>query len=295
MFKTLLPEAAPGWKVDITTTGSSQAFRMYLGNTTDFTVDWGDNSQSIFNEAEGYKTHSYTNPGTYTLTMHGNTTTINFYLGSPALNNIVTRIQNRINGITGIISFNQMFRQCVNLTGSIPNRMFHSFPNALTFNETFYGCSNLRGPIPSGLFSNNTSCISYLSTFQGCTSLDGIIPYDIFGQNSVCTTVKWAFRNTGLVGYIPENLFASMSLLNDCTGTFLNDFAGTLTGFMYLPTTLFDNNALVGSFLNCFYGNTSMGGIAPELWNRIPVPDGAQCFRSCTSLSNFGSIPSNWK
>jgi hypothetical protein len=36
-------------------------------------------------------------------------------------------------------------------------------------------------------------------------------------------------------------------------------------------------------------------GTAPELWNRTPTPSGTDAFNNCTGLSNFASIPVNFK
>jgi hypothetical protein len=38
-----------------------------------------------------------------------------------------------------------------------------------------------------------------------------------------------------------------------------------------------------------------MAGTAPEIWLRIPAPVGTAAFRNCIGLSNFASIPSNFK
>jgi hypothetical protein len=39
----------------------------------------------------------------------------------------------------------------------------------------------------------------------------------------------------------------------------------------------------------------SMSGTAPTLWLRVPEPLGTAAFRNCTGLSNFASIPVNFK
>jgi hypothetical protein len=39
----------------------------------------------------------------------------------------------------------------------------------------------------------------------------------------------------------------------------------------------------------------ALTGTAPELWNRIPTPAGTDAFNNCTGLSNFASIPLNFK
>jgi hypothetical protein len=39
----------------------------------------------------------------------------------------------------------------------------------------------------------------------------------------------------------------------------------------------------------------SLAGSAPTLWLRSPVPSGTAAFRNCTGLTNFASIPANFK
>ena len=42
-------------------------------------------------------------------------------------------------------------------------------------------------------------------------------------------------------------------------------------------------------------GTNSMAGTAPTLWTRVPEPLGTGAFFGCTGLTNYASIPSNWK
>jgi hypothetical protein len=36
-------------------------------------------------------------------------------------------------------------------------------------------------------------------------------------------------------------------------------------------------------------------GTAPTIWLRTPTPTGTAAFRNCINLTNFASIPSNFK
>ena len=36
-------------------------------------------------------------------------------------------------------------------------------------------------------------------------------------------------------------------------------------------------------------------GNAPEIWLRTPTPSGTDAFNNCIGLSNFASIPANFK
>jgi hypothetical protein len=41
--------------------------------------------------------------------------------------------------------------------------------------------------------------------------------------------------------------------------------------------------------------SNALTGTAPEIWNRVPTPAGTDAFNNCTGLSNFASIPLNFK
>jgi hypothetical protein len=77
-----------------------------------------------------------------------------------------------------------------------------------------------------------------------------------------------------------------------------------LTG---IPNLLFDSNKDIIQFGNAFRGCTSLQGSSPsgsdglKLWERAGQPgypagiNGEQCFRNCTGLDDYDTIPSNWK
>jgi hypothetical protein len=39
----------------------------------------------------------------------------------------------------------------------------------------------------------------------------------------------------------------------------------------------------------------ALTGTAPELWNRVPAPAGTDAFNNCFGLTNYASIPVNFK
>jgi hypothetical protein len=39
----------------------------------------------------------------------------------------------------------------------------------------------------------------------------------------------------------------------------------------------------------------ALTGTAPELWLRTPTPSGIDAFNNCVNLTNFASIPANFK
>lgn len=205
-------------------------------------------------------------------------------------------------GLTGIIpedlfangpniaSFNSTFYNCSNLTGSIPADLFVNCPNITSFNGTFYNCSGLTGNIPKNLFADSQKVLSFQSVFNNCTGLTGSIPVELFSECQSASQFYQAFYNcSGLTGSIPAGLFDNCERITNFQSTFQN-----CSGLTEIPTTLFDNCIRATNFYRAFFYCTSLTGEAPELWN-MDGTSGTQCFRNCTLLTNYESIPTNWR
>jgi hypothetical protein len=172
--------------------------------------------------------------------------------------------------------FNNTFRECSNLTGSIPSGLFGALsgtPASSMFELTFYGCSNLTGPIPSGLFgalSGAPAANMFAATFYGCSKLTGSIPSGLFGNISGAPAGRMfdsTFRGCSkLTGSIPSGLFGNIS--------------GTPASYMFNSTFLNCSN-LTGSIPSGLFGAIS-GAPAINMFNAT--------FSGCSKLT--GSIPS---
>jgi hypothetical protein len=91
---------------------------------------------------------------------------------------------------------------------------------------------------------------------------------------------------------IPAGLFVNNPALVSVDSIF-----SRCTALTSIPDGLFTKakNPKISNFRNAFSDCTGLTGAAPDLWNRYPSADGRYCFRNCTGLSNYASIPSNWK
>ena len=146
-------------------------------------------------------------------------------------------------------------------------------PDVTSFNSCFNGCTGLTS-IPESLFANCPEITDFSSCFRSCTGLTSI-PESLFANNTKVTDFSYCFW--------------------DCTG---------LTS---IPENLFVNCPDVTYFSSCFYYCTGLTGTTPkdsdggELWERqgkegYPSSiDGFYCFRNCSGLNNYSSIPSGWK
>jgi hypothetical protein len=279
----------------VTTTTANTVFTCPLtdfgGLTPNLVINWGDGSSSPVITASNSvnRVHTYVSAGTYTVTISG--TMPGFQVNNnTSIRNLITELVQW--GTVGLRTIN--FYGCVNLTAipgstslsgvggytglidvlnfsnfmngtritAIPSDIFDYSPNATIFASAFATISTLT-TVPSGLFDNVPSAVSFASCFFACTALTSV-PSTLFDQNINVTTFSSTFRNC-------------RALTNVLQFTF-NTNVSTFTQVYNMSST---SNALIGT--------------APEIWNRVPTPAGTDAFNNCTGLSNFASIPLNFK
>jgi hypothetical protein len=279
----------------VTTTSANTVFTCPLtdfgGLTPNLVINWGDGSSSPVITASNSvnRVHTYVSAGTYNVTISG--TMPGFQVNNnTSIRNLITELVQW--GTVGLRTIN--FYGCVNLTAipgstslsgvggytglidvlnfsnfmngtritAIPSDIFDYSPNATIFASAFATISTLT-TVPSGLFDNVPSAVSFASCFFACTALTSV-PSTLFDQNINVTTFSSTFRNC-------------RALTNVLQFTF-NTNVSTFTQVYNMSST---SNALVGT--------------APEIWNRTPTPAGTDAFNNCVNLTNFASIPLNFK
>lgn len=280
---------------EITTTASNTVFTLplvdYGGLTPNLFVTWGDTTSSpqITSSSSPNRIHTYASAGTYTVSVFG------FMPGFRVDNNasIRTLITSLVQwGIVGLRTIN--FYGCTNLT-SIP------------------GSSSLSGV---GGYTGLAEVVSFAS-FMRNTRITAI-PSDIFDYSPLATTFTDTFSQNPILTTVPSGLFDNVMGATTFASCFF-----ACTGITSVPSTLFDLNTSVvnfsSTFRNClsltnvlqFTYNTSvtifnnvynmsttsnaLTGTAPEIWNRTPTPSGTDAFNNCFGLSNYASIPVNFK
>jgi hypothetical protein len=162
-----------------------------------------------------------------------------------------------LNEVTSFASFMRATR-----ISAIPADIFDYSPNATTFTDSFSTISTLT-TVPSGLFDAVTNATTFASCFFACTGLTSV-PSTLFDTNTLVVNFSSTFRNC-------------RALTNVLQFTNNNN------------VTIFNNIYNMSSTANALVGN------APELWLRTPTPSGTDAFNNCTGLSNFASIPLNFK
>ena len=279
----------------ITTTSVNTIFTCpitdYGGLTPQLTINWGDSSTSplITSSSSVNRIHTYVSSGTYTITITGlmpgfqvnnnlgirslitsiiqfgtvGLRTLNFY-GCINITSIPSSASlsavGGYDGLNEIISFSN-FMNGTSIT-SIPSDMFDFSPNVTSFASAFALISTIT-TIPTGLFDNVPLVTSFASCFFACQALT-TVPLTLFDQNVNVTSFSGTFRNSRAIVDVLQFTY--------------NTSVTTFSSVYNMSSTV---NALTGT--------------APELWNRVPAPAGTDAFNNCTGLTNFASIPINFK
>jgi hypothetical protein len=224
-----------------------------------------------------------------------------------------------------VSDFSNAFSGCKKLA-SIPSGLFSNNANATKLGGVFADCSLITS-VPSGIFDgiadSGSKNIDLCFSGTAITSIDGnifahltqlrqmfsvfyntplsSIPANLFASNMNLTSMDGVFRQTAITG-IPESLLAACTQLQYATALFFE--CPNLTA---IPNGLFDLNKNITRFDGIFYAVASLQGSTPsgsdglKLWERAGQPGypasiiGARCFFGCTGLSDYASIPSNWK
>lgn len=213
---------------------------------------------------------------------------------------------------TGAQTFDRAFQGCTGLT-SLPLNLFAQNSSARNFNATFSGCTGLLY-LPEGLFANCpgiqsvseiNSVMEAYGLFSNCTSLTEI-PEDLFANMTKITRLDGIFKGCTSLREIPEKLFAN----NTQVISMWEAFAGCKS-LQRIPTGLFDSMRTLQAVRLLFKSCSSLTGESPytlingkkvHLYERKDYPNEfleitshTSAFNNCTNLTDYESIPSNWK
>jgi hypothetical protein len=280
----------------ITTTTASTVFTVplvdFAGLAPSLYIQWGDggpNSPLITSSTSADRIHTYTTPGTYTITISG-------YMpgfrvdNNASIRSLITELVQW--GIVGLRVIN--FYGCLNLT-TIPGSASLSGVGGYTgLSEVTSFASFMRGTkltaIPADLFDYSPNATTFTDSFSSITTIT-TVPSGLFDVPTLATTFASCFLACTSLATVPPTLFD--------TNTNVVSFSGTFRNCRALTNVLqFTNNLSVTNFQNIYNMTTTsnaLTGTAPTLWSRTPTPTGTGAFLNCTGLTNYASIPANWK
>ena len=236
------------------------------------------------------------------------------FIGCSALTELPADL---FNNCTEVTTFKTTFHGCSGLK-EIPAGLFDDCAKVTSFEGTFGNCTSLAS-IPSGLFARNTR-VEYIGessrrnshmdggrgVFQGCTSLTEV-PAGLFASFNGLKDASFAFDHCKKLTALPADLFSACTPLAYMESTFEG-----CTDLRSLPSSMFDNNRQLRVIISLFEGCTSLTGESPyttigngtkvHLYERsnyntefVNPDEHTGCFRDCTALSDYGTMPKNYK
>lgn len=183
----------------------------------------------------------------------------------------------------------------------VPDGIFASCPAACDYTKVFAGCKSLQS-IPEAVFP----CADRLTQcFSGCTALTSL-PEKLLSDGSRLTELQETFASCSSLESVPAGLLANCPSLTKLVSTFSG-----CSALKEIPPQLFDScsnlSVVEGVFMNC----SALGGESPytmhdgakvHLYERnmfparfTPVASGYLCFFGCGGLSDYATMPDNWK
>ena len=297
-------------------TGDSFQLPLPSGQTYDFVVDWGDSSSdtiTAYNQAETL--HSYSSGGIYQITITGKcggwsfnnggdklkVTSVDqwgdvdfdYFIGAFYGTANMTNIPNAtITGVTNVTQIGNAFRGS-GIT-AIPSGMLDNFVNVTQATAVFSGCSSLAGAIPSGLLDSMTKVTTFSGFFYNCQGLTGAIPSGFFDNNTLCTNFTQFFILCYGITEIPNNLLYYNSLITTVQSMFDNCRNLILPSVIFNLSTLGANTSF-SLFMEVSNTSYSPTGTIQDVWNYVTTGTHIRAFRRCTALTNYSSIPNDWK
>ena len=234
---------------------------------------------------------------------------------------------------TNVTSFGGIFAGSTSLA-SIGDYAFANCANATSFEQAFVNCSSLAS-IGNYAFTNCialknveymfASCPNLANigahAFDGCSSVEDFTT--LFGRPSasiaksenqyttlqcIDTSIKNSYTVETVSLVIARNLenlrtIGDYAFANCTNAKYFDGLFADCAKLESIPEHLFENTPNATSFKGTFTGCTSLTGNALPLWTRVKtdtttykgVPDGYNCYKGCTRLTNYEAIPDYWK
>src|SRR3989339_313921 len=292
--------SAFGFEFQIQTTSPNENFNWGIYDASNITVNWGDSaSNETLNGSYVFANHSYSVADTYNISLIGNATRISFYNGTEdSLINILTPISN---GLDGITSGYEMFRDAKNITNFTTENFFdETSSNVTNMWSMFRDATNFNGNISNW---NTSSVVEMGNMFYGATSFNGNISnWDVSNVNNMYSMFRGlTFFNQDLNNWDVSSVTEMRHMFRDVT-----NFNGNIsnwniskisdTWYMFAYAISFNQNltnwdtSKVINMDHMFYNATSFNGNISN-WNTSSVINMDNMFYNAT---NFNGNISSW-
>lgn len=204
------------------------------------------------------------------------------------------------------------------MTGPIPEKLFYGLFNLTDTSGAFYRCNKLSATIiepenpldpniinliPVGLFRDNARLANTSNMFS-YMGHSGQIPLGVFDPLINVTNMSRMFYSSMRNQVLDRDLFKYNTKLQNINGMFSNDSAtGSASWNQTIPADLFKkyvtSPSISGNPLrdvaDAFAKNTALKGNAIQFWTFGTVTSNSNCYYNCTQLTDYASIPTNYK
>ena len=220
--------------------------------------------------------------------------------GAIALNYLAADTKGALADVT---DFSYCFYGCTSLT-SLPEGLFAKATRATNFSYAFDGCTGLT-TLPSDLFTQNAEATLFSGTFYQCTSLK-TLPATLFSGAVKATAFNKIFYECSSLTTLPEGLFNHNANVSDISQAFSH-----CSKLKQIPVSLFDHMRMLQTTSELFYNCNMLTGESPytvvngqkvHLYERqnyptefLKIDNHSNTYLNCTGLSDYGSIPDEWK
>lgn len=292
------------------------------------TADWGDGI--ITQHTSGNLVHTYAeipSDGMVTVSITGQYNGI--CIGNTGATGMSYRLSEIVSwGNVGFTSMKNAFWGCVYLT-RLPNTPITGAENAADFSFAFYKISarsyevGESAHVPDYFFINCKSAENFYAVFYNDIMISMTFGKGLFKGCSKATNFAIAFSGAADMT-VDNEMFEGCTSAQNCTRIFGGDAAGYLDigdrvfadcvnittmenvmGYYHsynISPTWFNLESMRNRSINfniAFHNNSGslqITGTAPDLWNYISSSSNVtRGFQNCTSLTNYGEIPSAWK
>lgn len=190
--------------------------------------------------------------------------------------NLIEIPEDLFEGLTAVTSMNRTFRNASLV--SLPSKLLAPLVSLKDLIQTFIKVDTLKN-IPSDFFSNCPNVINFdsmSSIFEKCTSIE-VIPSGLFNDCVLVSNFYNAFKDCTSLRIIPTYLFQYCTQVYDFTNTFYN-------------CTSLVSQCPIDSDGEPIYKRSGAGKSGYRI-----VYNNDACFFNCTNMSNYSSIPWEWK
>lgn len=220
----------------------------------------------------------------------------------------------------------RMFAGCNKLACQIPPELLYRAPNCTDLTYLFFGCVYLKGQIPDYFLSKVPNLIFAIGIFFDCQRLSPYIPqrllWDVPNITTISTLFYRCFINGGVAATIPAEFcknspkisnMAGVFRLSAIGGVFPSDFFNytpLLNNVEYMlqdvgilnvtalniPIAVIPNIRKFGGFLETSNTNGTATGSIQDIWTYAsPTAAKVNAFKNQKKLTNYNSIPNEWK